>query len=161
MEGFAVLTEMILSTALLIAASQKVFGASSWRAARLEIMEQIPVAAWSAVPMVEAVVAVALGVGVRPFAGVAAGMLFTAFSLVLIVAYRNGSRADCNCFGGLVPMKIGPAALGRAATFAVASLALVVVGDPSTAAHPMALAIPLVATALVTLFSTVRTLVTS
>ena len=157
----ALALELVLSTTLLVAAGQKIFDGAGWRAARLEVIEHMPGVIWNAVPAVEAAVAIALGVGLRPLAGAAATALFITFGLVLSVAYRNGARGDCNCFGSVLPTKIGPIATMRATALALAALVLVLVGDPSMPGHPLALAIPLAAAAVTSVFASLRPLLSS
>jgi len=161
MDVIAVAFEIVLSTTLLVAASQKIFDGAGWRATRLEVIEHMPAAIWNAVPAVEGTVGIALGVGLRPFAGAAATALFIAFGLVLSVAYRNGARGECNCFGTVLPTNIGPIAILRTTALALASLVLVVSADPSMPGHPLALAIPLALAAVIAVFSSLRPLVSS
>jgi len=111
---------------------------------------------WRSLPFVETLVGVGLAIGFRPWAGVAAVALFGMFGIVLAIAYRNGVRADCNCFGAFLPTKVGPVAIGRAIALALMSVALVRIGDPAAATGALALSVPLTVTALVSLYGTLR-----
>jgi uncharacterized membrane protein YphA (DoxX/SURF4 family) len=154
--GFAVVLELFLASSLLVAASQKLLQTEAWRASRVDIAPDIPVTLWRSLPFVETLVGVGLAIGFRPWAGVAAVALFGMFGIVLAIAYRNGVRADCNCFGAFLPTKVGPVAIGRAIALALMSVALVRIGDPAAATGALALSVPLTVTALVSLYGTLR-----
>ena len=156
MNGLAVVLELFLASALLVAASQKLLEAEAWRASRVDIAPGIPATLWRALPFVETVVGVGLAIGFRPWAGVAAIALFGMFGIVLSIAYRNGVRTDCNCFGAFLPTKVGPVAIGRSIALALTSVALVRIGDPASASRALALSVPLTVTALVSLYGSLR-----
>ena len=157
-ETVALGLELVLSAILLVAASEKLLTAAAWQSARAAIMDRAPTMVWNAVPGAEIATAIALGVGVRPLAGVAALALFVCFTVVLVIAYRRGVRHDCNCFGALMPMRIGIPAIARAAGLGIAALSLIALGNPGAPLHPIGLAVPAAVAAGVSVFSSVRVL---
>ena len=113
--------ETLLASALLVAASQKLLELTAWRTARLQMAPALPGWAWQSVPFGELLVGVGLAIGFRPWASASAAALFAAFAIVLAIAYRNGVRSDCNCFGAVLPTKVGPVAIMRAMALAAGS----------------------------------------
>jgi uncharacterized membrane protein YphA (DoxX/SURF4 family) len=154
----ALALELALASTLLIAASQKALAADAWKMARFDLGIHLPDVVWRALPIGEAIVGIALGIGVRPWAGAAAMVLFALFGIVLTVAFRAGVRTDCNCFGRFLPTKVGPVAIGRAFVLALASIVLVLIGDSAEHVHPLSLVLPVTATAIASLYSSVRPL---
>jgi peroxiredoxin len=68
----------------------------------------------AALPPVELAIAAALlPAASAAYAGIAAVLLFAAFSLAVASALRRGEQVECNCFGSLAPTRIGPWTLVR------------------------------------------------
>jgi uncharacterized membrane protein YphA (DoxX/SURF4 family) len=157
----ALVVELVLASTLLIAASQKALAADAWNAARSDLGIDLPYAVWRALPVGEAVVGIALGIGLRPWAGAAALVLFASFGVVLTIAFRAGVRTDCNCFGRFLPTKVGPVAIGRAFVLALASVVLVLIANEAEPGHPLGLVVPVTAAAIASLYSSVRPLLSN
>lgn len=150
--------ETILASALLVAASQKFLEFTAWRGARVQIAPALPRWLWQALPGAELLVGVGLAIGYRPWAAAAAVALFGAFALVLAFAYRNGVRSDCNCFGAVLPTKVGPVAIARATALAAASVLLLAIAEPLQPVHLLGVSVPLAVAAVVALYGAVRPL---
>lgn len=155
MSSLVLVVELALATVLFLAAAQKFLEFSGWRMARRDIADSLPNVVWMMVPFLETSIGLALSVGARPWAGVSATALFTAFSIVLFSAYRRGVRTDCNCFGAILPAKVGPIAIGRGITLAALALGTVVAGSSSEGMRPLAVSVPLTAAAVATLYTAI------
>jgi hypothetical protein len=117
----SVLLELIVASVLLVAALEKSLDPAHWRAAlaRYPVRRLNSKAVVMGVPIIEAVTAASIALGIAPLGGVLASLLFGAFAVMLGVAVRRGYRGDCGCFGRRSPSRVGRAPLLRAVLLAM------------------------------------------
>lgn len=156
MTAIAITLELMLASALLVAAFGKFTAWGRWREARTELRLDVPAPLWTALPFLEMGVGTGLALGLRPFTAPAALLLFVVFAVALAVSYRRGARGECNCLGALLPTQVGPWAILRALGLALIAAALVFAGPTTSSIHPVGLAGAVVLAAVVILVGSVR-----
>lgn len=156
MSEIIVALEVVVAAALFVAAAGKLLAWSTWQDARHELRLGVPGPLWASLPPVELACGAALALGLRPWAAVAALVLFAGFAGALTVSYRHGFRGECNCLGTLFPAHVGPGTIARALVLALAASAILLFGDASQAVHPLGLAVSSALAALTILAGAVR-----
>ena len=102
------------------------------------------------------ILALALAVGLRPWAAGGSALLFFLFAIILAVSVRRGAQGDCNCLGELVPIRIGGGAVLRAVLLGSLAGAVLLLEDPGQPPHLIGLAVTGSAAAFVVLVGTLR-----
>ena len=113
-----VVASIVLGAVFVVSGITKIAAPAQWRTQSADLGVPGPVA--TVVPFLElAVGALLVAQLARSFAAVVAGVMLTAFTVLLIVRLKQGRRPPCACFGALSTKPIGWGNVVRNAVFLV------------------------------------------